>query len=1261
MTQACKSAARFVPARSFWSIFAALTALRAGAESTLIGGVGLAMVAALLFGAMPICGQTATPPTAATDFGSAAVGTAAAQAAVTFTVGSGGALGTPLVLTQGTGNLDFKLGSGSTCTGSVSGSSCTVNVVFKPLAPGLRRGAVQLTNSTGGVIATAFIFGNGVGPRVVFTPGVISTVAGTGPPCSSLARNSTCGDGGPATGAHFESIAGITVDAAGNVFLADRYDSRIRKIDALTGLISSVAGVHEVFCDASLNPGCLDGGPATQGLLSVPTGVAIDGAGNLYIADSRDKAIRKVTASTGMISTVASGQPYPWGITVDRAGDVYFSDISDNVVRKLTVATGVVTTVAGNGTSAFAGDGGLATSASLQLPYSVAVDAAGNLYIADSGSDRIRKVSAATGIITTIAGSGAEGYSGDGGAATNAALYGPRGIVEDGGGNLYFADVSNDAIRKVDAAGIITTVAGGTVALNGTTGGYAGYTGDGGPAVGALINLPNGVALDSAGNLFIADTANYVVRKVTATPADQSFASTPVGSTSTDSPRTVTVSNTGTAPLNFAVPTSGINPAITAGYTLASSSTCPQISASGNASVLAAGASCTEVISFHPVAVSATNAGSLTLTDNSLNVAGTTQFVALSGVSTASTGIVTPTLTLTVPTTAATGAMVGGTAAFTSSSTSAPTGNVTIYAVASGSTTPITLATVAATGAAGGSGAAFSFAAPTTPGTYSIYASYAGDTNFNSANSSSASLVVSSAALTATTTNLSAVSTVVVGTAFPVTVRLGNSNSSATPTGIVTLTATPAGGSPATVANLTAAQALTFGGYVVQTTLPTPGLYTLTASYAGDTNFATSTASLTITVTVTSAAPAATQLQISAVSNPDTTTNIHPNIKLTSTTLPQVLPTGNVRLTVTPGCLNLTTDPTAAQVFNTTYSGSAADYVLCPTAGPAALTVSYAGDANYGPSTASIGINVQKADLALSIVDPGPQVSGIPFRLALKTSPISQSATGSITVSAQLIGSQAAPVTANIASSRANISPFVDFTLPSVGTYSITASYPGDANDLASTAAPISVNVVSPANGAPGFGFVLSDAALAANNNTVRLDPDLFGLTPPVAVSATLIATGSFNSPVLLSSNVPVGSNIHGITVTFRDPATGKFITSSTPVTSGTKIEIVLTETAMSGYGARLEAPRDRRSVYLAGILLGAALLGFRKRNYRVRRALTLLCFVWVIVAAGSALSGCSDPKNRIVIPITVTATPSTGSQSVPSQSVTFQLETIDI
>ena len=1155
------------------------------------------VLATLAFGSLPIYGQTATPPANATDFGSSAVGIAAAQTAVTFTVGSGGTMGTPLVLTQGTPKLDFQLGSGSTCVGSVTGGSCTVNVVFKPIAPGLRRGAVQLTDAAGSVIATAFIYGNGFGPRVAFTPGLISTVAGTGAACANQPRTSSCGDGGPATAAQFDLTRGITVDAAGNIFLVDTYDFRVRKIDAATGLISTVAGVRGKYCDLSIiAPTCLDGGPATQGLLTNPTGVAIDGAGALYITDSRATTntqtnnIRKVTASTGIISTVASNQPFMWGITVDRAGDIYFSAVTDNTIRKLTVSTGVVTTVAGNGNYAFSGDGGPATSASFQYPYNVAVDVAGNLYIADFYSDRIRRVSAATGIITTIAGSGAQGYSGDGGPATNAALFGPRGVIEDGSGNLYFSDVGNNVIRKIDAAGIITTVAGGST---------YGYTGDGGPAVGALIGGVYQVAVDSLGNLYIPDTISRVVRKVTATPAPVAFASTAVGTTSTDSPSTVTVSNTGTAALNFAVPASGINPAITAGYVLGSSGTCPQISASGHTTPLAAGTSCTEVVSFHPVAVSPTNTGSLTLTDDSLNVAGSMQTVALSGISTGSSGVVTPNINLTVPTTATPGATVGGTTVFTSSSTSAPTGSIAVYALASGSTSPIALTTVAATAAAGGSGTAFSFTAPATPGTYAIFASYAGDTNFNSANSSSSSLVVSANALTATTTNLSAVATATVGNSFPVTVRLGNFSSTAAPTGTVTLTATLAGGSPATIANLTAAQALTSGGYVVQATLPTTGAYTLTATYAGDANFSASSGSIGVNV---KAVLALTNLYVPAGEPLGNTITGTLSTAITGTT---AAPSGNITITavhVSDGVSTLlATIPAspASSTINFTYTVPNAPGIYN-------VTASYPGDSNFAASTASPinfnAIGTPTISTSLIITIPASVPAGANFNSTLQLvpkSPVSTPPTGNIKyTSTSMSGTgvtlslSQTPITA--ASAIASGGVQVTAILVSTGTYNVTASYNGDANYGPSSATSVVTSTINNPKLTLGGPSTITTGAQAAY--TVNLTG--FAGTPNAGILLTSMVNGTVGPQVSVSGTSGSGiltftsNGTYTITANFAGdslnaPATATFTTvvsggaipdfairfddpsiSTTPLhlTANTMLDVPFTITAVNGF-----------------------------------------------------------------------------------------------
>ena len=341
--------------------------------------------------------------------------------------------------------------------------------------------------------------------RKVDAAGVISTVAGDG----TSDYGGDGGDGGPATAAQLNFPQGVALDGAGNLYIATGH--RIRKVDA-AGVISTVAG------DGTRGSGGYggDGGPAVAALLSGPYGVALDGAGNLYIADRDNHRIRKVD-SAGVISTVAGAGTYgfggdggpavaaqldtPYGVAVDGAGNLYIADRNNHRIRKVDSA-GAISTVAGGGPI---GDGGAAVAAQLYSPQGVAPDGAGNLYIADLGNRRIRKVDAA-GVISTVAGAGTRGYGGDGGAATEAQL-GPRGVALDGAGNLYIADQNNHRIRKVDAAGVISTVAGD---------GTRGSGGDGGPAVAAQLDLPNGVALDGLGNLYIADTGNHRIRKVDA-------------------------------------------------------------------------------------------------------------------------------------------------------------------------------------------------------------------------------------------------------------------------------------------------------------------------------------------------------------------------------------------------------------------------------------------------------------------------------------------------------------------------------------------------------------------------------------------------------------------------------------------------------------------------------------------------------------------------------------------------------------------------
>lgn len=347
--------------------------------------------------------------------------------------------------------------------------------------------------------------------------GVISTLAGSGTAGFS-------GDGAAATAARMVSPSAVAVDGMGNVYIADAGNNRIRKVAVATGVISTVAGIGYSEGTSTFAG---DGGLATAARLSEPNAVAVDGAGNLYIADTGNNRVRKVTAATGVITTVAGsgsdgfggdGAPAtaaqierPCGVALDGSGNLYIADTENNRVRKVTVATGTITTVAGSGTYGFSGDGAAASAAQMRWPSAVALDGAGNIYIADSNNNRIRKVTVDTGVITTVAGNGASGYDGEAGAATAASLDTPNGVAVDGEGNVLIADTSNDRIRRVSASsGVITTVAGG---------GTQGFGGDGGAAPAAQLYFPNGVAVDTAGNVYIADTGNDRVRKVINTSA----------------------------------------------------------------------------------------------------------------------------------------------------------------------------------------------------------------------------------------------------------------------------------------------------------------------------------------------------------------------------------------------------------------------------------------------------------------------------------------------------------------------------------------------------------------------------------------------------------------------------------------------------------------------------------------------------------------------------------------------------------------------
>ena len=342
--------------------------------------------------------------------------------------------------------------------------------------------------------------------RKVNTNGMATIVAGNG-------SGSFSGDGGAATNAGLYFPSAVLVDKTGNLLIADSNNNRVRKVDT-NGIINTLAGNGLGYI--SFSPYQVgDGGAATNGTLYYPDSLALDTNGNLIICDYNNNRIAKV-GTNGIITTVAGipgiggygpdGLPAtasrlfnPSGVAVDSANNLYIADTYNYRIRKVN-GSGTISTVAGNGTSGYSGDGGLPTSAKINNPVGVAVDAARNLFIVDSGNHRIRKVGT-NNIITTIAGNGVAGFSGDGGSATNANLAGPQNLALDGIGNLFIADTGNNRIREVGTNGVIATVAG--CALN-----------DGDYASNVTINLANGITFDSADNLYIADSYNNRIRKV---------------------------------------------------------------------------------------------------------------------------------------------------------------------------------------------------------------------------------------------------------------------------------------------------------------------------------------------------------------------------------------------------------------------------------------------------------------------------------------------------------------------------------------------------------------------------------------------------------------------------------------------------------------------------------------------------------------------------------------------------------------------------
>ncbi len=512
------------------------------------------------FGAVSICQPGGASPCTPTILG------------VTFNVPAGTTIGGVQVVTQGATGLDFQLGSGSTCTGDfTTAGTCTVNVNFTPLAPGLRMGAVELYDENGNLIASTLVSGVGQAPEIAFEPAAQATV-----------------------GSGLANPYGVAVDAAGDVFIGDYGNQRAVKIPAGGGSQTTIASG-----------------------LNYPEGVAVDGAGNVYIADSDNSRVLVVPPGGGPQTTVGSGLNHPSGVAVDGMGDVFIADYLNNRVVEVPAGGGAQTTV-GSG---------------LSQPQGVAVDGLGNVYITDSGHNQAVKVTA-SGVQTTLPVSG---------------LSDPVSIAVDAAGDVIIGNYNNNIVVELTAGGVQTTV----------------------PATGLNANIL-GVAVDGAGDIFIADfDNNRVVEMNRSIPPSFSFATTNLGSTSSDSPQTVAIQNVGNLTLAGTV-----SPTSTTSFAEDPSSTCP------SSFSLAPGAICSEGFDFTPQ-TSGILTDAASFSDNTLNLASSValQTVTLGGIGSlnGATGTVVPNVVGMTPAAAATALADAGLTLGTSTSgysSSEPAGTV---------------------------------------------------------------------------------------------------------------------------------------------------------------------------------------------------------------------------------------------------------------------------------------------------------------------------------------------------------------------------------------------------------------------------------------------------------------------------------------------------------------------------------------------------------------------------------------------------------
>jgi len=996
-------------------------------------------LALLVTGLLALSGASVRAQAAFPFEGTTAVGQSSAPLIVTVTMTGSGVATAPQVLMQGIAGLDFSLAPGGTCAANVSytaGQQCTVNVIFAPKYPGLRNGAVVLVSTAGNLIGSTLLTGEATGSLAVLVPGEMNTVAG----------NSAwiyAGDGVAATDASIFLPTAVVTDAAGNLYLSDSSNNRVRRVDAHTGLISTVAG--------NGTPGYSgDRGLATQAMISSPAGLALDGAGNLYFADTGNHAVRRIDAISGIITTVAglggvqgySGDgasatsaklSLPEGIAFDAAQDLFIADTGNNVIREVNAVTGVISTVAGTGVAGYNGDVIPALAARLDSPWNVSVAADNSLYIADMGNNRIRKVSP-LGIMSTVAGTGGDTAQGDGGSALAADLNAPASIILDPAGNLYIADSGNNRVREVTAtSGIINTIAG--------TGGEQ-FIGDGGPANLASLYGPYGLFLDQTGNLFLTDMFHNRVREISATTLSLQYATLRVGKVSP--PQVEGLVNDGNATLTL------LSPALNNAALDPATTTC------NTGSTLTSAATCNLGVEFAPTTLGTLVLGSVLANSNAgnspatLNLSG--QVLSVNPTTTSLTSSLNPSFLNAAVTFTATidsgGASPTGPVTFLDGTVQLCSVNLNANSIATCTTSTLAL------------------------GQHSITASYAGDTSDASSVSPALTQVVKQPATIA----LVASPNPAVVTAS-VTLTATATAATGTPTGAITFyDAATAIGS----ANLNASGVATFS-----TTLLSAATHSLSAQYAGDATNAAAQSNI-----VSEVIQQATTLTTIGSSNASATvgTAVTFTASVISTNGPT--PTGTVAFS-----------DGATALGSGTLNGSGIATLLLSTLTPGThhIVATYSGDASNATSasTGLIETIQQIATVTVLTSSLNPAGAGAAVQLTAKVS-MAAGYTADGTITGQVTFSNGAnPLSSATVDANGNAVLSLS-TLPA-GLNTIVATYTGTTNYASSTSVSLTEHITATAT---------TTTLVSSAPNGLAGETTTFTAT---AASSTGIPTGTVN------------------------------------------------------------------------------------------------------------------------------------------------------